>query len=133
MKTLLTGVVSAVIIVLAVLFFMEHIPQARQIKQNHPSVVIIAGIVLVFVTWHALHTILFVVAAAFAPVPMWVLHAAFRSTDKLLDGTTGQMGAEYFANTPIGQIMQMLGIEPRAVFQERGGQGGSGASARLGR
>lgn len=113
MKTLLTGIVSSVIIVLAVLFFFEHIPQARQIKQNHPTLVIIGGILLIFVAWSAIHTILLVVAAAIGPIPLWFLHAAFRSSDHLLDGT--QLKADSFANTPVGQIMQMLGIEAHAA------------------
>lgn len=116
MKTLLTGIVSAIVIILAILFFFEHIPQARQIKQNHPTLVIIGGIILVIVTWHALHTILLVVGAALAPVPFWFLHAALRSSDGLVDAS--QMGGNYFLNTPIGQIMQMFGIEPRASSHE---------------
>lgn len=109
MKTLLSGFVSAFIIVVAILFFFEHIPQARQIKQNHPTLVIIAGIALIIVTWNALHTILVIGAAALAPVPLCLAHAALRSADGLIDGTS----ANYYANTPIGQIMQMLGFEPR--------------------
>lgn len=116
MKTLLTGIVSALFLTLAVLFFFEHIPQARQIKQNHPTLVIIGGLVLIVLTWHALHTILLVVAAALSPVPLWFLHAAFRSANNLLDGS--QMGGNDFTNTPIGQIMQMLGIEPKISAQE---------------
>lgn len=116
MKTLLTGIVSAIIIILSILFFFEHIPQARQIKQNHPTFVIIGGIVLIIVAWHALHTILLVVGIALAPVPFWLLHAAMRSSDGLIDGT--QLGGDYFVNTPVGQIMQMFGIEPRASTHE---------------
>lgn len=112
MKTLLTGIVSAIVIILAILFFFEHIPQARQIKQNHPTLVICAGIILVIITWQALHTILLVVGAVLAPVPLWFLHASMRSTEGLVDGS--QFGGDYFVNTPLGQIMQMVGIEPRA-------------------
>lgn len=110
MKTLLTGVVSATAIVVAVLFFFEHIPQARQIKQNYPTLVIIGGIALVFVAWHALHTILIVVAAAFVPLPLCLFHAATRSPDNLLSGTN--LGKDSFINTPMGHIMQMVGIDP---------------------
>ena len=116
MKTLLTGVVSSIIIALAVLFFFEHIPQARQIKQNHPTLVIIAGIVLIIVAWHALHTILLVAGAFLAPVPLWFLHASLRSSSGLVSGS--EMGGDSFVNTPIGQIMQMVGIEPRASSLE---------------
>lgn len=116
MKTLLTGIVSALIIILAVLFFFEHIPQARQIKQNHPTLVIIGGVILIVLVWHALHTILLVVAAALASIPLWFLHASFRSINDLIDGT--RMGGNYFKNTPFGQIMQMLGIEPEASLRE---------------
>lgn len=111
MKTLLTGIISAIVLILAALFFFEHIPQARYIKQNHPTLVIICGIVLIVVTWHALRTILLVVGIALSPVPLWFVHAAFRSSDGLIDGT--QMGGDYFKNTPMGQVMQMLGIETR--------------------
>jgi len=116
MKTLLSGFVSAIIIVVAILFFFEHLPQARQIKQNHPTVVIVAGIGLIVVAWHALHTILFIVAAALSPIPLWFLHAAARSSEGLLDGT--ELNGDYFARTPVGQIMQMVGIEPRASNRE---------------
>lgn len=116
MKTLLTGFISALIIVVAVLFFFERIPQARQIKQNHPTLVIIAGISLIIVTWQALNTILLVVAAALAPVPLWFIHAALRSSENLVD--VSEMAGNYFLNTPMGQIMQMVGIEPRASVHE---------------
>lgn len=116
MKTLLSGFVSALVIVVAILFFFEHIPQARQIKQNHPTWVIVGGIVLIVVTWHALHTILIIGAAALAPIPVWFVHAAFRSSDNLAEGD--ELGVDYFARTPIGQIMQILGIEPRASARE---------------
>lgn len=113
MKTLLTGIVSAAILTIAALFFFEHIPQARQIKQNHPTFVIICGVVLVVVTWHAVRTILVVLGIALVPVPLWFVHALFRSSDGLIDGN--RMGGDYFLNTPVGQIMQMLGIEPSAT------------------
>lgn len=116
MKTLVTGVTSAVILVISILFFFEHIPQARQIKQNHPSLVIIAGILLVIATWHALHTILFVVAAALVPIPLCVLHATFRSSNNLASGE--QLNNSYFLATPMGQLMQMFGMEPRASASE---------------
>lgn len=115
MKTLLTGFVSAVIIVVACLFFFEHIPQARQIKQNHPTLVIVGGIALIVVTWHALHTILIIVAAALAPIPLCLLHATFRSSENLIDN---QMTGDYFVKTPVGQIMQILSIDPRASVHE---------------
>lgn len=107
MKTLLTGIVSAIVLTVAALFFFEHIPQARKIKQEHPTVVIVCGIILIIVTWHALHTILVVAALALAPLPLWLLHASFRSTD-------GLTGTNNSAETPVGQIMQMLGIDPKA-------------------
>lgn len=116
MKTLLTGVVSAMIIAVAALFFFEHIPQARQIKQNHPTLVIIAGIILIIVTWHAFHTILLVLAAALAPLPLCFLHAACRSSENLIDGS--ELTGDYFLNTPVGQIMQMLGLDPHASLHE---------------
>lgn len=116
MKTLLTGVVSSIVIAVAVLFFFEHIPLARQIKQNYPTLVIIGGVVLIIVTWYALHTILIVVGALMVPLPLWLLHAAFRSTNGLIDGQ--EMGGNYFTNTPAGQIMQMFGIDPKASTRE---------------
>lgn len=116
MKTLLTGIVSAIILTLAGLFFFEHIPQARQIKQNHPTVVIVLGIVLIIVTWHAMHTILMVLGAALSPLPFYLLHASIRSSEGLIDPS--QMGGDYFVNTPVGQIMQAFGIEPRATVSE---------------
>lgn len=116
MKTLLTGVVSAMVIGVAVLFFFEHLPQARQIKQNHPTLVIVAGIGLIITIWYALHTILIVIGALLAPLPLWLLHAAFRSTEGLI-GT--EMGGNYFENTPVGQIMQMFGIDPQASLHEQ--------------
>lgn len=116
MRTLLTGVTSAVILVISILFFFEHIPQARQIKQNHPSLVIIAGILLVIATWHALHTILFVVAAGLAPIPLCLLHAAFRSSSNLVEGERLNQG--YFLSTPMGQLMQMVGLDPVASSSE---------------
>lgn len=116
MRTLLTGVLSALFIAVAILFFFEHIPQARQIKQNHPSLVIVAGIALIVVTWQALHTILFVMAALVAPVPLWFVHASCRSSDNLVESS--QMDGDYFLKTPIGQIMQMVGIEARASQRE---------------
>lgn len=115
MKTLLTGFISASVIVVAVLFFFEHIPHARQIKQNHPSVVIIAGIVLIFVTWKALHTILLIVAAFLAPLPICLLHALFRSSNFLIDGT---MTGDYFLSTPVAQIMQIFGVDPKPTQTE---------------
>lgn len=116
MKTLITGVISAVCIIVAALFFFEHIPQARQIKQNYPTAVIVSGIVLILITWHALKTILFFVAAAIAPFPVWFLHASLRSSEHLIDSSS--MGGDYFARTPVGQLMQMFGIEPRAFTTE---------------
>lgn len=116
MKTLLTGIVSAIVLIIAGLFFFEHIPQARQIKQDHPTMVIIAGIILIVVTWHALHTILLVVGAALSPIPFYLLHASLRSSEGLID--SNEMGGDYFINTPAGQLMQMLGIEPRASVSE---------------
>lgn len=115
MKTLLTGFVSAGTIVIAILFFFEHLPQARQIKQDHPTIVIVAGIVLVFVTWHALHTILLIIAAFLAPLPLCFLHAIFRSSENLIDSS---MTGDYFVSTPVGQIMQILGIDPKATIHE---------------
>lgn len=116
MKTLLTGVLSAAIITVAVLFFMEHIPQARQIKQDHPNLVIIVGLILVVLTWRAFHTILIVLGAILAPVPLWFLHASFRSSEHLIDGT--KISGLYLSQTPVGHIMQMLGIEPRVYASE---------------
>lgn len=115
MRTLLTGISSAVVLVVALLFFFEHIPQARQIKQNHPSLVIIAGILLVVATWHALHTILFVIGAALVPVPICLLHAAFRSSDNLI---AGNQGGNQLLSTPMGQFMQMFGLDPTATMAE---------------
>lgn len=116
MKTLLTGILSAAIITVAVLFFMEHIPQARQIKQDHPNLVIIVGLILVVLTWRALSTIFIVLGAILAPVPLWFLHAAFRSSEHLIDGT--KVSGLCQAQTPMGHIMQMLGIEPRVYVSE---------------
>lgn len=112
MKTLLTGIISAIILIVASLFFFEHIPQARQIKQNHPTLVIVCGVVLIIVIWHALHTILLVAGIAFVPLPLWLLHAAFRRVDGLMDGS--RMGGDQFVDTPVGQLMQMFGIDPRS-------------------
>lgn len=116
MKTLLTGIISATVIVLGVLFFLEHIPQARQIKQNHPSVVVIAGIVIIFVGYQALRTILVVIMATIIPIPLFLLHAATRCSDNLVDESS--MGGDYFLRTPLGQIMQMIGINPRVTSKE---------------
>lgn len=113
MRTLLTGMISAGCIILAILFFFEHLPRARQIKQNHPTLVIAGGILLIIVTWRALHTILWVVAAGLAPVPLWLLHGALRNTHNLMESSETRPDA--FVATPMGQIMQILGLEPRAV------------------
>lgn len=115
MKTLLTGLISVVIITLGVLFFCEYIPQARQIKQNHPTVVILLGIGLVVVGWHALHTILLAASSLIAPLPIVLLHAAFRSTANLM--SPAQINENMLA-TPAGQVMQMIGIEPRMSVNE---------------
>jgi len=116
MKTLLTGVVSAILLTVAGLFFFEHIPQARQIKQDHPTLVIISGVVLIIVGWQALNTILLVIGASLSPLPFYFIHAAARSSDGLIDSR--EMGGDYFVNTPLGQLMQIVGIEPRATVNE---------------
>lgn len=111
MKTLLAGIVSAIVLIVAAMFFFEFIPQARQIKQDHPNIVIVCGIILIVVIWHAIHTILIIAAIGLTPLPLCLLHASLRKTDGLLDGK--QIGGDDFINTPVGQIMQVLGIDPR--------------------
>lgn len=108
MKTLLTGLVSALIITLGVLFFCEYIPQARQIKQNHPTLVIVIGVILMVVGWHALHTILLTASALIAPLPVVLLHAACRSSANLASGSRVESNQ---VNTPLGQILQMFGFD----------------------
>lgn len=115
MKTLLTGLISVVIITLGVLFFCEYIPQARQIKQNHPTLVIVLGITLLVVGWHALHTILLATSSLIAPLPIVLIHAAFRSIANLL--TPAQVNENLLA-TPLGQVMQMIGVEPKMSVSE---------------
>lgn len=117
MRTLLLGFICAGILILAVLFFLEYLPLARQIKQNHPNLVIAGGIALFIVTYHALSTILLIVGAALAPLPLWLLHATFRSSEGLIDNIQ-QEDREFFAHTPVGQVLQLLGFEPRATRHE---------------
>lgn len=116
MKTVLIGVVSSIAIAVAVLFFFEHIPLARQIKQNYPTLVIVGGVILIMITWYSLQTILLVVGAFIAPLPLWFLHASFRSTNGLVGAT--EMSGSYCINTPVGQIMQILGIDPQVSLRE---------------
>lgn len=116
MRTLLTGLISALVVLGAALFFTDNIPRARQIKQNHPTLVVLAGFIMLLVAWHSLHTMVIVVAAGLSPVPLWLIHAALRSSDALIDGS--QIAPNHFASTPFGLVMQAFGIEATAYMSE---------------
>lgn len=115
MKTLLTGLVSALIIILGVLFFCEYIPQARMIKQNHPTLVIVIGVILMVVGWHALHTILLAASALLAPIPIVFIHASCRSSENLASGSKVDLNQ---VNTPFGQILQIFGFDASLTNKE---------------
>lgn len=113
----MTGILSAVLIALAVMFFTDVIPQARQIKEKHPMFVIVAGFVLIIMTWHSLYTLIMIMAAAFGAVPVWFIHASLRSSEGLIDGS--QSAKNHFASSPFGMVMQTLGLEASAYEKEQ--------------
>lgn len=116
MKILLTGVLSAIIIAISVLFFTDNIPQAREIKQKHPTLVIAAGIVLIIVFWHSISTLIIILAGALSSVPVWLLHASLRCSDNLVGGSESVIN--HFASSPLGLVMRLFGIEATAYLKE---------------
>lgn len=108
MKSLLTGIISTAVVSVSVLFFFDYVPQAQAIKRDHPTCVIVLGLTFCFVLWHALSSILAVIAIVIAPIPLWLLHAVFRCSENLLDST---MKNDFFKSTPMGLILRLLGVD----------------------
>lgn len=112
LKAIVTGLVSGVLIALAVAFFTDYLPQAREIKQSHPTVVIIAAIILIILAWNSLHTIILVTIALTSSFPMCLGHACLRDSSNLVSGP--ESSKNYFSTTPMGRVMALLGIEATA-------------------
>lgn len=114
LKTVVLGAVCLAIMVVAILFFREHLPQARQIKQNHPTLVIVGGLLVVILGWRSFHTLLLMATGLLAPTPVWFLHAALRLSDKLAE--SGERTV--YAQTPLGRLMKLCYVEPKVADHE---------------
>lgn len=117
LKAIVTGLVSGVLIALAIAFFTDYLPQAREIKQNHPTVVIVTGVILIILAWNSLHTIILVTIALTSSFPICLGHACLRDSSNLTSGS--ESSKNYFSTTPVGRVMALLGFEATASANEQ--------------
>lgn len=118
MKTIVTGVLSAGLIVIAILFFTDHLPHAREIKRNHPNVVVVASIIMIILAWHSVYTLLVVLSALLSSLPLWLLHASLRDSSNLVGPTEAITSSNRYASSPMGHLMSLFMVEPKVSVTE---------------
>lgn len=114
---LFAGSIGIATSVSTALFSLDRFPHpmAREIRTKYPFATYGAAVVNLMVMYLSFRHVLFFALVVLVPIAFWILHASMRSRGikNKVGNKLEQMGAQVYANTPMGLVLTTLGLEAR--------------------
>lgn len=112
---ILAGAFGIVTTAATVLFGLDKIPQASQVRSKYPFAIYVAGAIDLIVLYSTFRPILFLALVVLVPFLLWIAHASTRSRGikNKVSNKVEQLGGQVYSNTPMGIVLTTLGFEAR--------------------
>lgn len=98
------------------LYATDNIPQASDLRRKRPFLFYVVCFVNLLILYSTAKSMVFLSYVVLGPLLGWIVHAAIRSRgikNKVCNTVELVTGGQFYANTPMGFVLVLLGLEAR--------------------